>query len=71
MVKFAAALQLSLAIIAGMVYVPLATSHMGDTVGQVTTGTVLSSFLEVAGETSQPAGPVAPATVLPQSVANT
>ena len=50
---------------------PLATSHIGDTVGQDTTGGVLSSFLVVEGETSQPAGPVVPASVPPQSVAKT
>jgi len=63
--------QLSLAINGGMAYVPLAISHRAGTVGQVTTGAVLSSFLVVAGEISQPAGPVVPSSVPPQSVAST
>jgi hypothetical protein len=44
MVNVLFALQLSLAVKGGIVYILLATSHTGGTVGQVSVGGILSVF---------------------------
>lgn len=67
MVNALFALQLSLAANSGIVYVLPGTSQTGDTVGQVTVGFVLSTFLVIAGD-SQPEEAAVPAAIVPQAV---